>query len=122
MKATANTAQIKQRAEEIYRITRVDEKVINAYGESYLKPINKATIEEIENWLAIIVEAAKDHEIPEMDEGKIEFTATREEIFGIAAAKQKNYKNRAGVRALESKYGHEGAKRIVQKYSGRTIR
>jgi len=114
--------RIHERAEKIYSMTRVNKNTIEMFGEGILKPINKATLEEIETWLTNIVEAAKQYDIPEIDETKVEFTATREQIFEIAAAKKKKYNQRAGVRALEAKYGHESAKRIVQKYSGRSIR
>lgn len=38
-----------------------------------------------------------------------------------AAVKASLNKKRAGVKALQAKYGHESAARIVSKYSGRTI-
>lgn len=122
MKSNANVNQIRETAEKIYRMTRVDENKIEIFGEDILRPINKASLEEIETWLANIAEAAKQYDIPEIDESKIEFTTDKEKILAIAAAKKKTYNKRAGVRALEKKYGHESAKRIVQKYSGRTIK
>lgn len=122
MKKNDTTARILEKAEKIYSMTRISEDKIKMFGENCLKPINKATVEEIKNWLTNIVEAARKYDIPEIDETKIEFTTTKEQIFAIAAGKKKNYNKRAGVRALEAKYGHESAKKIVQKYSGRTIR
>lgn len=50
------------------------------------------------------------------------FDATREQLVTIAQGKLKANKRRAGVRALERKYGHDAAANIVYKHSGRTIR
>ena len=50
------------------------------------------------------------------------FGKTREQLVTIAQSKLKANKRRAGVKALERKYGHDVAANIVYKHSGRTIR
>jgi len=80
-----------------------------------------ATVEEIEAHLDLVEDVSAEFGF-RLDASKIEFGASREEIVAIAEGKAKRYRRRAGIRALQQKYGHDAAKRIVRKHSGRTIR
>lgn len=80
-----------------------------------------ATVDEIARHLQICDEVGQEYGFTIYPD-KVEFSATREEVQAIAESKAKRYRRRAGVRALERKYGHESAARIVKKHSGRTIR
>jgi len=113
--------KIHEQAERIYNQTRPDPRTVKMMGEAALAPIQRATLEQIEAHLRLVDEVAREYGCP-LDAGKIEFGAGRERIAEIAAAKTRQYNRRAGVRALEHKYGHEAAARIVKNHSGRTIR
>ena len=80
-----------------------------------------ATVTEIANHLQICDEVSQEYGFT-IHPDKVKFGATREQVQAIAESKAKRYRRRAGVRALERKYGHEAAKCIVKKHSGRTIR
>ena len=47
---------------------------------------------------------------------------TDEEMYALAARARKQHNRRAGVRALQKKYGYKAAEQIVQKFTGRTPR
>ena len=79
------------------------------------------TVDELEAHLNLVDEVAQEFGFA-LDASKIEFGSSRDEIVALAESKRKRYNRRAGVRALEQKYGHEGAARIVRRHSGRTIR
>ena len=80
-----------------------------------------ATVDEIETHLNLVDEVAQEFGF-RLDASKIEIGSTRDQIVELAESKRKRHNRRAGVRALEQKYGHAAAARIVKKYSGRTIR
>jgi len=86
-----------------------------------LTPIMAATVEQIEAHLDLVDEVGREFGF-RLDASKIEFGASREQVVAVAQSKVRSYKNRAGVRALEQKYGHDAAARIVHKHSGRNIR
>jgi len=111
----------KSKAQEIYKKTRPDPRYVQMMGEGSLSPIQRATVGEIENHLRICDEVSQEYDGVTIQPDKVKFGATREEIVAIAESKAKRYRRRAGVRALERKYGHESAARIVKKHSGRTI-
>ncbi len=113
--------KIHEQAQRIYNQTRPDPRMVEMMGERALPPIQRATLEQIESHLRLVDEVSREYGCP-LDAGKIEFGASRERITEIAEAKNRQYNRRAGVRALEQKYGHEVAARIVKKHSGRTIR
>jgi len=83
--------------------------------------ITGATVDEIARHLQICDEVSQEYGFTIYPD-KVKFGATRDEVVAIAESKAKRYRRRAGVRALERKYGHEAAARIVKKHSGRTIR
>jgi hypothetical protein len=113
--------KIQNQAVKIYEQTRPDPRYVQMVGEAMLSPVQRASLEEIENHLRTVDEVAQEFGFP-IDPAKIEFGATREQVVEIAESKAKNYRRRAGVRALQQKYGHDAARRIVKKHSGRTIR
>jgi len=122
---TEMNSKIQERAEKIYNTTRLSAAQIAFCGEETLRksqPISFATVEEIAAWLETIEEARVENELPYLDETKIPYGSSRTEIFQIASSKRKASNRRAGVRALEAKYGHEVADKIVNKHSGRHIR
>lgn len=86
-----------------------------------LHGIFAASIEQIEAHLNLVDEVAAGFDFS-LDASKFEIGATREEIVAAAESKKQHYNRRAGVRALETKYGHEAAARIVKNHSGRNIR
>jgi hypothetical protein len=110
----------KTRAQQIFDQNQPAVEQARKFGIS-LSPIMAASVEDIQAHLDLVDEIAREFGFS-LDASKIQFGASREQIVSIAQAKARNYKNRAGVRALEQKYGHEAAARIVKKYSGRTIR
>ena len=112
--------KISQEAKEVYNRTRVSESYIKMMGESMLSPVQRASLEEIENHLRLVDEISKEYNF-KIYADKVEFGASRDEIVAIAESKVKRHKRRAGVRALQNKYGHDAAVRIVKKHSGRTI-
>jgi len=89
-------------------------------GEGMLSPIQRASLSDIESYLRIVGEVSAEYGFTIAPE-KVAFGATRDEVVAIAERKVKRYKRRAGVRALQAKYGHDAARRIVKKHSGRTI-
>lgn len=110
----------KTRAQQIYNQNLPAVEKARKFGMS-LSPIMAASVEDIQAHLDLVDAVAGEFGLS-LDASKITFGATREQIVSIAQAKARNYKNRAGVRALEQKYGHEAAARIVKNHSGRTIR
>jgi hypothetical protein len=91
------------------------------FAPAMITPIMNASIEEIEIHVQNCMDASAEFGGVNVDYEKVEFGKTREEIFAIAAAKKKNYNKRAGVRALQKKYGYEVAEKIVEKHAGRHI-
>lgn len=115
--------QITERAEKIYNRVHVSEQQVRIYGEENLRkshPVALATITEIAEWLQNIEDARSAAGLNWLDEEKIPFGISREEIFTIADNKRKSAKKRAGVRALVAKYGKEDAEKIIQKKTGRS--
>ena len=115
------TDRIAAEAQRIYEQTRPDPRTVKMLGERGLSPIQRAGLADIENYLRTVAQVSEEFGFT-LDASKIEFGSTVEQVREIAQAKAKSYRARAGVRALEQKYGHESAARIVKKYSGRTIR
>ena len=111
----------RREAQRIYDQTRPTEAAIRFYGLDGLRPIQRATVDEIEAHLNLVAEIAREYRV-NIDPSKVEFGATRKQIVAIAESKRRMRNRRAGVRALEQKYGHEAAARIVYKHSGRHIR
>ena len=111
----------RREAERIYEQTRPTEAAIRFYGLDGLQPVQRATVDEIEAHLNLVAEVAQEFGV-NIDPSKMRFGATRDEVVAIAESKRKRYNRRAGVRALEQKYGHEAASRIVYRHSGRHIR
>jgi len=112
--------KISQRAQQIYQSTRPDERMVKMMGTASLTPVQRASLEEIENHLRLVNEISTEYKIT-IHADKVQFGASRDEIVVIAESKAKRRKRRAGVRALQNKYGHDAAARIVKKHSGRTI-
>lgn len=112
--------KISQRAQKIYSATRPNPNYVKMMGTASLTPVQRASLEEIENHLRLIDEISQEYGFT-IQADKVKFGASRNEIVAIAERKAKRYKRRAGVRALETKYGHAAAARIVRKHSGRTI-
>jgi len=110
----------RKRAEQIHKDTRPDPRIVAMMGESMLSPVQRATVDEIENHLRLVDEVAAEFDTT-LDAAKVTFGATREQIAEKAEAKAKRYRRRAGVRALQRKYGHDAAERIVSKHAGRHI-
>lgn len=108
-------------AQRIYNQTRHNPRYVEIIGEQNLSPVERATLPQIEAHLRLVDAVAREFGFP-LDASKIEFGASREAIVAIAEGKARQYRRRAGVRALEKKYGHEAAARIVKRHSGRTIR
>ena len=111
----------RQRAQQIYDSlaqSRTPE-YIRFYGQP--QGIYAATVEEIQAHIDMVAAVSQEFGF-HLDDSKIAFGYTREQVVAIAEAKRKHYNRRAGVRALEQKYGHEAASRIVYKHSGRHIR
>lgn len=114
-------SDIHEQAVKIYEQTRPDPRHVQMMGDGMLTPVQRASLEEIENHLRTVDEVAQEFGF-RLDASKIEFGATREQVIEIAEGKAKRYRRRAGVRALQQKYGHDAARKIVKKHSGRTIR
>lgn len=115
------TDRIAAEAQRIYEQTRPDPQTVKMLGESGLAPIQRASLADIESHLRTVAQVGEEFGFA-LDASKVEFGATVEHVREIAQAKAKSYRGRAGVRALEAKYGHESAARIVKKHSGRSIR
>lgn len=115
------TDRIRTEAQRIFDQTRPSPRLVAQLGESMLSPIQRASLEDIENHLRTVAQVSEEFGFP-LDASKIEFGASIEQVRAIAESKAKAYRRRAGVRALEKKYGHAAAARIVKKHSGRTIR
>jgi len=108
-----------QRAQEIYdQLTPGRDQ----YLRMGMQPTgaSAATVDQIQAHLDLVDEVAAEFGF-RLDPSKFPFGCSRETIVAKAEAKQRRYNRRAGVRALERKYGHDAAARIVKKYSGRTI-
>lgn len=112
--------KISQKAQGIYDNTRPNPAFVKMMGTASLTPVQRATLDEIENHLRLVGEISKEYGFPIYTD-KIEFGASREQIVEIAERKVKRHKRRAGVRALQTKYGHDAAARIVKNHSGHTI-
>lgn len=112
--------KISQRAQQIYKTTRPNPNYVKMMGATSLTPVQRASLEEIENHLRLVDKISQEYGFT-IQADKVEFGASREQIVAIAERKAKRYKRRAGVRALQNKYGHDAAARIVRKHSGRTI-
>ena len=112
--------KISQKAQQVYNATRPNDNYVKMMGVASLTPVQRASLEEIENHLRLVDEISKEYKLI-IQPDKVAFGASRDEIVAIAESKVKRHKRRAGVRALEAKYGHDAAARIVKKHSGRTI-
>ena len=110
----------RERAEKIYNQVHPAAEQYRKMGMP-LTPAMAATLDEIEAHLNLVDDVAREYGA-NLDASKIAFGASRQEIEAVAQSKNKANKRRAGVRALEQKYGHDAAARIVYKHSGRTIR
>lgn len=112
--------KISQRAQKIYDTTRPNPNYVKMMGTASLTPVQRASLEEIENHLRLVDEISKEYGFT-IQADKVEFGASRDEVVVIAERKVKRHNRRAGVRALQNKYGHDAAARIVKRHSGRTI-
>jgi hypothetical protein len=115
------TDQISAEAQRIYEQSRPDPRMVKMLGEASLSPVQRASLEEIEAHIRTVAEVGEEFGFS-LDASKIEFGASIEQVRQIAESKAKAYRRRAGVRALEQKYGHDSAARIVKRHSGRNIR
>lgn len=113
--------RISTEAQRIYNQTRPDPRYVALVGERSLSPIQRATLEQIEAHLRLVDGVAQEFGFP-LDASKFDLGVSREQVVALAESKVRQYRRRAGVRALEQKYGHESAARIVRRHSGRTIR
>lgn len=86
-----------------------------------LTGILAASVEQIEAHLNLVDEVSAEFGF-QLDASRFEIGTSREQLTAAGDAKRKQFNRRAGVRALESKYGHEAAAKIVKKHSGRNIR
>jgi len=115
----------KQTAQRIYDqmhqtpLTRL----IEVYGENELRkqqPIQFATVDEIAAHIQMVEDVSSKMGTM-LSYDKFPYGTTREQVVAAAESKIKTNKRRAGVRALQAKYGNEAAERIVEKYAGRHI-
>jgi hypothetical protein len=112
--------EIHERAVKIYNETRPSEQVLAMYGTSYLTPIQRATLSEIESHLQNVANATAEFGV-KLDAAKIEFPATRETARAAAEQKAACMRRTAGARALVRKYGAQGASDIVARKTGKRI-
>jgi len=114
------TAKNREHAEKIWSDTDTARQNYIKMGMK-LDGILACSVEQIEDHLNLVDEVSAEFGIP-MDAAKFQIGTTRDQLVAAAELKRKNYHRRAGVRALEAKYGHEAAARIVKNHSGRSIR
>lgn len=105
------------RAEEIFNAQQPAVEQYRKMGVR-LTPIMAATVEQIKAHIDL-VESVSGQYGPIMDFNKVQFGATADEIAALAQAKAKHYRQGAGYRALQVKYGDEAAKNIVRKHAGK---
>lgn len=115
-----NTTKNRQLAEKLYNDNNDARQKAAKFGMK-LTGMLACSIEQIEAHLNLVDEVSAEFGF-EMDASKFAVGTSREQLTAAAEAKRKTYKNRAGVRALQAKYGHEAAARIVKNHSGRNIR
>jgi len=77
-----------------------------------------ASVNELEGFYQMLDRVAEESGVPYLN---LPFGTTEEQAREKAQAKAKARRRRAGVRALQAKYGQELAERIVSKHAGRHI-
>lgn len=112
--------KINTQAQRIFESTRPDPRMVKMMGTASLTPVQRASLDEIESHLRLVDEISQAYGFT-IHADKVSFGASRDEIVEIAEKKSKRHNRRAGVRALQHKYGHDAAARIVKNHSGRTI-
>ena len=110
----------REQAEKIYNQTRPDPRIVAIMGESSLTPVQRASLEDIENYLRMVGEAAQEYGV-NLNPSKIEFGSTEEQIAEIAKAKIRRRNRSAGARALSAKYGKDAAERIIYRKTGKHV-
>lgn len=95
----------------------------DSYPKAFGEPtgILACSIEQIEDHLNLVDEVSAETGYT-LFHDKFPVGTSKERMVEFANSKNKQFKRRAGVRALEAKYGHEVAASIVKKHSGRTIK
>jgi hypothetical protein len=82
-----------------------------------------ATIDEIEQHIQNCMDAAESAGLHYLDESKIEFGLSREDIFAIAEKKATKSRSRRGYKVMltkmQEKYGAEAGERIAKKIISR---
>jgi len=108
----------REQAHKIYQQVHPTERYIKMMGENSLRPIQRATIEQIKAHLVLIAEIAQEYNV-RLSPEKIEFGAGRDQIVEIADRKAAKSRRRRGYQTLKRKYGTDSAKRII---SGTTLK
>ena len=80
------------------------------------------SVDEIIAHLDMVDAIRIEMDFPELNMDRIPFGISHDDAMAIATKLRRQYKKRAGVRALKAKYGDETARDIVYRHSGRTIR
>ena len=105
-------------AEKIYSQVHPTDAYIAMMGTASLRPIQRATVAEIEAHLVMVAEVASEYDVA-LYADKIEFGSTREQVIEIAERKSAKRRRSAGYRALKAKYGEDSAKRIISRANSR---
>lgn len=105
------------RAEELYTAQQAAAEQYRKMGVR-LTPLMAATVEQIKAHIDLVESVSAEYG-PIMDYAKIQFGATAAEIAALAQAKAKKFRQGAGYRALQAKYGDEAARNIVRKHAGK---
>jgi len=110
----------RKQAEKIYNQTRPDPRQVAVFGESMLTPVQRASLEDIENHLRTVGEVAEEYQV-NLDPTRVQFGTSRDELVAQAEAKISRRNRSAGARALSRKYGKDAAEQIIYRKTGRRV-